>query len=90
MKYLLILGLVFFVLWRPLMRLLGRPDGPRPPGTPAGGTSASAPGGSIDEIVPCAHCGLHLPRSETVGREGRPERFCSGHHLDRGPRSDPL
>ncbi|RZL08442.1 MAG: hypothetical protein EOP40_13105 [Rubrivivax sp.] len=85
MKYLLILGLVFFVLWRPLMRLLGRPAGPRSSASSAS-PQATAPEGSIDQIVPCAHCGLHLPRSDTVGREGRPERFCSGDHLDRGPR----
>ncbi len=79
MKYLLILGLLFFLLWKPLMSLRKRPDAPGPktrPSTPS----------AVDDIVPCAHCGVHLPRSDTVGRPGGTQRYCSREHLELGPR----
>lgn len=84
MKYLLIIGLLFFVLWRPLLRLLGRQNG-------AGASRRSGPASSttptaVDDIVPCAHCGLHLPRSDTVGQPDQAARFCSTEHRALGPR----
>lgn len=37
-----------------------------------------------EAIVTCAACGLHVPRSEALARDG--EWFCSREHLERGPR----
>ena len=33
---------------------------------------------SLEEMVRCAHCGVHLPRSESVTSQG--EFFCSNNH----------
>lgn len=83
MKYFLLLLLLFFILWKPLARLRGRAtrNPVQQPGT------ASAPTGAVDDIVPCAHCGLHLPRSESVGRADSAARFCCPEHRDLGPRA---
>lgn len=55
----------------------GQPRGPQP--SPAGAAQPPAKGGSR-EIVPCAHCGVHLPRDEAVtGPDGR-TLFCSESH----------
>jgi uncharacterized protein len=32
------------------------------------------------KMVQCAHCGIYLPESEAITREGRP--YCSQAHLD--------
>lgn len=82
MKYLLLLALLFFILWRPLSRLRQRPRTTSAPERPPGGPGATA----VDDIVPCAHCGLHLPRSDTIGGAKQGQRFCSPEHRDLGPR----
>jgi len=33
---------------------------------------------SLEEMVRCAHCGVHLPRSESITSHG--EFFCSDEH----------
>ncbi|MEO8333268.1 MAG: PP0621 family protein [Gallionella sp.] len=33
-----------------------------------------------EDMVRCAHCGVHLPRSESIRAEGRD--FCSAEHRD--------
>jgi uncharacterized protein len=40
--------------------------------------------GTPDELVRCAHCGLHLPRSEA--RSASDRLYCSDEHAARGPR----
>lgn len=73
MKYLLVLLVVVVGLWL----LLGRSKG-------RGGARRSA-GPKTDVMVACAHCGLHLPQSESVGDAGgRP--YCSDAHRLAGPR----
>jgi len=42
-------------------------------------------GGTLDELVRCAHCGLHLPRSEARSAGG--QNYCSDEHAARGPRN---
>jgi uncharacterized protein len=42
----------------------------------------SAPG----DLVRCAHCGLHLPRSEAHGAGGR--LYCSAEHARLGPEAE--
>jgi uncharacterized protein len=37
------------------------------------------PAGAAEDMVRCAHCGVHLPRSESHASSGR--FFCSDEHL---------
>lgn len=68
MKWLLILGLVLVGVW--LWRSSRETPRPRPP-------TAPTPTGP-QEMVRCAHCGLHLPASEAIpGQQGR---YCSPEH----------
>ncbi len=74
LKFLLLLLVVAAVLW--LLRSKSRPDP----------SSASPPSGR-EEMLACAHCGLHLPRSEALS--GPDGVFCGeAHrraHLERKP-----
>jgi len=38
-------------------------------------------------MVACAHCGLHLPRSDALvlGNASRPAYYCSAEHRAQGP-----
>lgn len=68
MKYLLLLAVlvVAYLLWRS-----GR--------TSRGAAGASRPGGKPQDMVRCATCGVHLPRSEAVsGSNGL--QYCSQEH----------
>jgi uncharacterized protein len=38
----------------------------------------------VDKMVPCAHCGVHIPRSEALIKDDIP--FCSEDHRRAGPR----
>lgn len=75
MKYLLVLIVVTVAIgiWRSRRR-----DGPAPrqragaPRTP----SVAAP----QDMVACAHCGLHLPRGEALEAAGH--SYCSAEHLE--------
>jgi uncharacterized protein len=52
-----------------------------------GGRRRGAPDGARAEpaeLVRCAHCGLHLPRAEARGADGR--YFCSEEHRRLGAR----
>jgi uncharacterized protein len=53
---------VIYFLWRGFARKGGRPPAP-PPG---------------EAMVPCAHCGVNVPRSEAL--EGAGRLFCSEEH----------
>lgn len=33
----------------------------------------------IEDMVCCSHCGVHLPKSESIADRGR--YFCNAHHL---------
>lgn len=88
-KFLLLVLLIVAVLWGPLSRLRGparrQPTSPTPPAPPAArGASAGGP----QDIVPCVHCGVHLPRNEAqAGPEhGRGLMFCCAEHRRLGPR----
>ena len=74
MKYLLIVLVVLLVLW--LARSGRRRDG----GGEAASSPPPAPSGqsTSEEIVACAHCGVHLPRSEAL--PGRGGLFCGEAH----------
>ncbi|HSC62240.1 MAG TPA: PP0621 family protein [Caldimonas sp.] len=66
MKILLFLVVVFVLLWL-LRGATGRRrgDAPRPPQAP-------------QEMIACAHCGVHLPRDEAL--PGRGGVFCGDAH----------
>ena len=41
------------------------------------------PSPAAAQMVRCAHCGIHLPRSEALLQNGR--TWCSADHAQRGP-----
>ena len=45
----------------------------------------STPRGGAEDMVSCAHCGVHLPRSEAL--VARSLHYCSAAHRDAPPRS---
>ena len=69
MKYLVVLLVVVLVLW--LARAARRTPAPRKP-PPAQRPPA------IEDMVRCAHCGVHLPRDEAL--PGRGGVFCGDAH----------
>ena len=66
-KLILIAAILVIVWWALKSRL--------PPGTGGEPPRSAAP----EDMVRCAHCGVHLPRSESYARDGR--FFCSEEHL---------
>lgn len=82
LKFLLLAVLVLWLLYSPWVRQLlrgGRSDlPPRPPGR-----TKPEPEHPV-AMVPCAHCGVHLPASDALmGDDGQP--FCSEAHRRAGP-----
>jgi uncharacterized protein len=67
MKYLLLIVVIVIVLAVMVGRRRSRPRAGRSPGAPEG-------------MVRCAHCGIHLPRSEALLQAGR--TYCSVAHLE--------
>lgn len=67
MKYLLLFGVLWFawLLWRK-----GHADRPTTP--------VEAPPRPAEQMVACAHCGVHLPLSEALSDGGR--HFCCEEH----------
>ena len=41
-------------------------------------------GAEIEQMVACAHCGLHLPRAEALEHAHR--HYCCAEHRSAGPR----
>jgi uncharacterized protein len=75
MLKLLLMGLaVALLLWL----LFGR-GGRRAPRFRGGSRSASP----AESMVTCAHCGVHLPRSEALAARGL--HYCSASHRDTAP-----
>jgi uncharacterized protein len=76
MKYLLVLAVVMLILW---LARAGRRSSPRRGGKP------SAPGPApAEDMVRCAHCGVHLPRHDAlVGAASA--LYCSAAHRVAGP-----
>jgi uncharacterized protein len=72
MKFLLVVLVVLigFFIWRSNRResISQKPPEPKLKPTPP-----------LQEMVSCAHCGVHLPRSEAV--QGRRAVYCGNDHL---------
>ena len=85
-KFLVVLLVVVVVLWA----LLKRPRGARRERAASGRGPASAPPPpsaapkqSAQDMVRCAHCGVHLPASDAV-RSGV-HSYCCAEHAAAGP-----
>jgi uncharacterized protein len=89
-KLLVVLLVVAVALWALLGRKRGagrergsgaRPDAPSAAPPPV---SAPSPAGSAQDMVRCAHCGLHLPAPDAVQSGGH--LYCGAEHAAAGPR----
>jgi len=67
-----------------LVWLLRRSFAPKPDRREAPGAD---PKSSVDELVRCAHCGVHVPRNGAALRDGR--NYCSEAHARLGAKADP-
>jgi len=74
-KYLVVALVVGLVLWLMFAR--------RPRSVTRSRASARR---GPEEMLTCAHCGVHLPRSEALVADGR--AYCSAAHRDAGPHAD--
>lgn len=74
MKYLIVLGVVLLVLW--FARTARRGDAAPPARRPAMRPDP-------EEMVRCAHCGVHLPRREALVADQ--SLYCSEAHRAAGP-----
>jgi uncharacterized protein len=85
-KYLLVLLVVVVGAWM-LLRRRERPP-PAAPVTPPKSPAADGPAASpaVQAMLACAHCGVHLPKTEAqFDALGRP--FCSEAHRLQGPQA---
>jgi uncharacterized protein len=62
---LLFLGLLAYLVFKGITRKSERRQADAPPASP-------------ERMVACAHCGVYLPESESLERDGR--SFCSEEH----------
>ena len=85
-KYLLIIGIALGVywLWRQGRMAESREARPAPPESPAAARKSTVK--PLQDMVACAHCGLHLPRSEALadGPGGSAPFYCSAAHRQSG------
>ena len=71
-----VVAIVYFLL-KNYQRAIARETGRDEPRTPAVGTA--------EDMVRCAHCGVHLPASESFMSKG--SHYCSEEHRRLGPRA---
>jgi uncharacterized protein len=84
MKYLVLLGVVLavYLLWR-WQRAQEQAERKRPPPPPPPAPPRPAPPSLPQEIVQCATCEVHLPRSEALA-DARGLHYCSPEHRRQG------
>ncbi|SFK38651.1 uncharacterized protein SAMN05216302_100570 [Nitrosomonas aestuarii] len=70
--------LVFFLIIAVLVYWIIKTRTPEETETPDDDKAENATPKSLEEMVRCTHCGVHLPRSESVTSQG--EFFCSNEH----------
>ncbi len=81
--------LLFLAVWW-LLRSRARASLRPPPSAPGGASPRDArdarpPVAALEQMVDCAHCGVHLPASETV-RDAQGRLYCCADHRAVGPR----
>lgn len=77
----LLLAILLAIFWWLGSRVRARRAEPPPadPGVPRQGAHPDANGRAQEPMVPCAHCGVHLPRSEAIAYQGL--HYCRAAHL---------
>ena len=78
MKFVILLLAVLLLLWMLFGRSRRGDRAGRPP-------RSAPPGAQTEGMVACAHCGVHLPRSEAVHAGAL--TYCSPAHREAGPQS---
>jgi uncharacterized protein len=78
MKFVILLVAVLVLYWL----LFGRTRVSRGSAPQRKSARASA---ASEGMVACAHCGLHVPASEALQRDG--QSYCGTAHRDAGPRA---
>lgn len=80
-KFLLLvaLGAIVYFLLRNYKRAISRQQGDE-------GAAAPAARAAGEDMVRCAHCGVHLPRSDSYLSDGK--LYCSDEHRRLGSRAD--
>jgi uncharacterized protein len=81
MKFLLLLAVIAGLAWWVFGRRPNRDGRAATPPRSARGSDATKP----QPMLVCAHCGVHLPRSEAV-KDAADRTFCSEAHRLAGPR----
>nr|WP_290641543.1 PP0621 family protein [Aquabacterium sp.] len=76
MKYLLLAVVIIWLFYSPALR--GKRQGPTPPPPKPSQDRA-------ENMVQCAHCGVHLPEGEAL-KDGHGQPYCSTAHRQAGPR----
>jgi len=83
----LFFGLIALVVWLIWKKLLNRPSagGAQPPAERPNAPPPAAP--PTADMVPCAHCGLHVPAQEAIRDESGSgiRHYCCPEHQRRGP-----
>jgi uncharacterized protein len=70
---LIAIGLIIWLLYRMIYRMLNKPKAQEQ-------VARQEPS---RDMVKCAHCGIHIPKSEALERDGK--AYCSPEHRDAGP-----
>ena len=70
--------LAFFLIIAVLVYWIIKTRSPEETQTPDENQAENETPKSLEEMVRCAHCGVHLPRSESVTSQG--EFFCCNDH----------
>lgn len=78
----LLFWIVLIILVLFVARVAGRMAAQRQAG-PDKKASGKAPPPALESMVRCAHCGIHLPRSEALLQNG--QTWCSADHARLGP-----
>jgi len=81
----LLFWIVLIILVLFVARLAGRMAAARQAGAPDAKKAKTGAGGPkpLESMVRCAHCGIHLPRSEALQQNG--QTWCSAEHARLGP-----
>ena len=75
LKYLLIGVLLIWLLYSPLLKRMRQLRRDRPASRPATRPSPP-PAAQVEDMVACAHCGLHMPQADAV-TDTSGQSFCS-------------